>query len=142
MDRMEKIVEAFFKGLAALTVIAFLCLAWSAFFMPALSEAGIMPIHSSINYCHQKVTVDGEDHYQVVLRNLTSKDVKVKGYTNMWVSWYNPFDLSSFDPQDRTVEAILPPGKEVVVADYTSAENEWWGRTTQFYWGTEEFISQ
>lgn len=142
MDKVEKLIDVCLKGLIALSVIITIWGIWDVHVLPKLSEMGIAQIKYSIDYSHRKVTENGEDHYQVVLKNLTSKDVKIKGYTNMWVKWYNPFDLSSFDTQDRTVEALLPPGKEVVVADYTSAENEWWGRTTQFYWGTEEFVPQ
>lgn len=142
MKQVEKLIGAAIKGLIALSVIVTIWGIWDVHVLPKLSEMGITQIKHSIDYHHRKVTKGGEDHYQVVLKNLTSKDVKIKAYTNLWVTWYNPFDLSKFDTQDRTVEATLPPGKEVVVADYTSAEGEWWGRTTQFYWGTEEFVSQ
>ena len=138
---MDKIINATLKTIMAIGAICVLYIV-GGMVTHTLADVGVLTPRAGVEYSHHKITENGQDHYQVVLKNFTSKEIKIKGYTNLWVSWYNPFDLSSFDTQDRTVEVILPPGEEVTIADYTSAEGEWFGRTTQFYWGTEEFVSK
>ena len=138
---IDKIIDMTLKTILALGVICVLYIV-GGIATHSLADIGFLYPRAGIEYSHHKFTEDGKDHYQVVLKNFTSKEVKIKAYTNLWAAYYNPFGSLDFDHQDRTIETVLPPGKEVVVADYTSAENEWWGRTTQFYWGTEEFVSQ
>lgn len=115
---------------------------WTDVAVPKLAEFGVLQIKYALDYDHRKETYDGQDHYRVVLKNNTTKSVKVTGYTNLWNKWYNILGSLSYDRQERKIEVVIPPGEEVTIADYTSAEGEWFGRTTQFYWGTEEFVSK